>query len=1167
MVQDVWQAGFQQRLSGLMNNDPEVRDRAPNQDVAAAARQPGQSLAQVVEAIMQGYADRDAVTERAITITSAGSRQRSTDCVTLSYRTLWANARAVASAWQHAPAGPRAGDMLCSVGNGSNSYATLELACIASGVVSVPLIVNAAAQWHGILGETRPAALAVDVDFLDAIVPAILASEARPTSVYVLDYHDGDRAARHSYRRATARLHAAGIEVEPFQDLIAHGATLPQSPLPQPRLPQPAPDVAALAQIIYTSGATGAPKGAMFTTAHLAAMWIGQAQAIMPTIVTHYMPMSHVAGRMVLTGALARGGTCHFSTGNDPARMWDDIARSRPTEFFLIPRVCEMIFDRYQRMVATLVADGKNPTGAEDIAKTRLREELLGGRIVSAVNGSAPLDVDLHAFMESMLEVPVHDAYGSTEAGGVVLFDNKIQRPPVLEYKLVDVPELGYHKTDLPYPRGELLLKTASMIPGYHNRPELNAEIFDGDGYYRTGDIMAETGPDELKFVERKNNVLKLSQAEFVAVSTLEAIYGASPDIHQIFIYGRSGRASLLAVIVPNPADLQNHDESELRALLARSLQQAARAKGLHPYEIPRDFIIEPEPFTVANGLLSGVAKPLRPKLLQRYAEPLERLYENVGATREAELADLRRSVASQPVLETVQRAATALLGGAAASSSDTNFADLGGDSMAAYELATQLSDLFDLEVPATIILSPANGLQQVATYIENQRAGSTTQVTASTIHGDRTRILASELTLDKFLSAEHLATAKTLPRAEGAPVFLLTGANGYLGRFLALDLLKRARKTAGRVICLVRGTDNSQARHRLTTAMSGGDRALSELYLRLAPDHLEVITGDISQPRLGLGEETWTRLATEVTDIVHPGALVNHVLPYQQLFGPNVAGTAELIKLATTNSIKHLTYLSTVGIADQISPREFDEASDVRTMSPARIVADQYANGYANTKWASEVLLREAYDHCAVPVTVFRSNMILAHSRYIGQLNQPDMFTRLIFSILITGIAPDSFYPPAADGTRRRGHFDGLPVDFTANAIAELSVGSGHRTYNVVNPNDDEISLDTFIDWLVEAGHPIRRIRDYSDWVRRLEIGLRQLPDDIGQHSLLPLLHAFREPGQLPEINAPAPDFTAAITESDVAGGIIPSVQPALIKKYAADLRHRGLLGVPGTR
>ncbi|TDZ45650.1 Carboxylic acid reductase [Mycobacteroides franklinii] len=77
--------------------------------------------------------------------------------------------------------------------------------------------------------------------------------------------------------------------------------------------------------------------------------------------------------------------------------------------------------------------------------------------------------------------------------------------------------------------------------------------------------------------------------------------------------------------------------------------------------------------------------------------------------------------------------------------------------------------------------------------------------------------------------------------------------------------------------------------------------------------------------------------------------ALVNHVLPYSQLFGPNVVGTAEIIKLALTTTIKPVTYLSTVAVAISVDPKVFDEESDIRIISAVRPIDDGYANGYGN--------------------------------------------------------------------------------------------------------------------------------------------------------------------------------------------------------------------------
>ncbi|WP_459956619.1 SDR family oxidoreductase, partial [Mycobacterium avium] len=93
----------------------------------------------------------------------------------------------------------------------------------------------------------------------------------------------------------------------------------------------------------------------------------------------------------------------------------------------------------------------------------------------------------------------------------------------------------------------------------------------------------------------------------------------------------------------------------------------------------------------------------------------------------------------------------------------------------------------------------------------------------------------------------------------------------------------------------------------------------------------------------------------------------------------------------------------------------------------------------------------------CGLPVSVFRSDMILADTSYAGQLNVTDIFTRMILSIVATGTAPKSFYRLDADGNRQRSHFDALPVEFVAEAIAKLGaqVMDGFETYHVMNPHD----------------------------------------------------------------------------------------------------------------
>jgi fatty acid CoA ligase FadD9 len=278
------------------------------------------------------------------------------------------------------------------------------------------------------------------------------------------------------------------------------------------------------------------------------------------------------------------------------------------------------------------------------------------------------------------------------------------------------------------------------------------------------------------------------------------------------------------------------------------------------------------------------------------------------------------------------------------------------------------------------------------------------------------------------------------------------------------------------------------------------------------------------------------------------------------------------LIRIALTSKQKPYTYVSTIGVGDQIKPAQFTEDADIRAISPTRKINDNYANGYGNSKWAGEVLLREAHDLCGLPVAVFRCDMILADTTYAGQLNVPDIFTRMILSLVATGIAPGSFYELDADGNRQRTHFDGLPVKFIAEAISTLGAqnldsSASFQTYHVMNPYDDGIGFDEFVDWLISptngAGCAIQRIGDYGDWLRRFETTLRALPEKQRNASLLPLLHNYQKP-QKP-INgsmAPTDRFRAAVQDAKVgADKDIPHISPPIIAKYVSDLQLLGLL------
>ncbi len=1147
------------RVADLVARDTQFAEAQSDPAITARIEEPDVPLSDLLSLVLKEYASRPALGARAVEIVTESGRRAPRllpRFETITYGELGEWATAVTRGLDPFVS---PGDRVAVLGFTSVEYTVVDLALMYLGAMAVPLQSSAASvQLEPIVAETRPNVIASSIDNLSDAVDLALAGHGA-ARVVVFDYLSEADAHREAFDAAAERLARAGgsVLLETLAAVRERGVTGTAAGAGS--------NDERVALLVYTSGSTGTPKGAMYTERLVANLWRGgfgfddDEHSPGPWITLNFMPMSHLMGRVTLYGTLRHGGIAYFGASSDMSTFLEDLALVRPTQLHFVPRVWELLYQEYQRVL--------DRSDAPEAALSEVRENVVGGRAISGLTGSAPISDDVRTFVERMLDMHLTEGYGSTEIGGVVI-DGRINRPPVLDYKLADVPELGYFSTDRPYPRGELLLKSEGVFAGYYERPETTASVFDEDGFYRTGDIFAEVGHEELRYLDRRNNVLKLSQGEFVTVSKLEAAFSASPAIDQIYVYGNSTRAYLLAVVVPSPETLTAAagDAAAVKSSVTEGFRAVAAEVGLQSFEVPREFLIETTPFTLENGLLTGIRKLARPKLKQRYADQLEQLYREQDEGQAAELRALKQDAAGRPTLETVTRVAAALLGIAVGDvAPDAHFTDLGGDSLSGLTFGSTLAEIFGVEVPVGVIVGPAADLRFLAGYIEQESTSGGSRPNFARVHGaGATEIQAAELTLDKFIDRALLDAAPSLPRATGpVKTVLLTGSTGFLGRFLALEWLERVSAVDGTLVCLVRAADDKAAQERLDTVFDTGDPELWSRYRQLADNHLQVVAGDKGETNLGLSQETWQRLADTVDLIVDPAALVNHVLPYSELFGPNVVGTAELIRLALTSKIKTFDYVSTLGVGAGVDPSAFAEDADIRKISGTRVVDDSYANGYSNSKWAGEVLLREAHELYGLPVSVFRCDMILVDGSYVGQLNVPDMFTRLMLSLVATGIAPGSFYELGASGGRQRAHYDGLPVDFIATAVAELGVREGFSTYHVMNPHDDGIGLDEYIDWLVDAGYSIQRL-DYAQWLEQFETKLRALPERQRKHSLLPLLHNYQKPEKPGNggMAATADRFRSAVQEAEIgADKDIPHVGQATIVKYIANLEHLKLL------
>ena len=238
-----------------------------------------------------------------------------------------------------------------------------------------------------------------------------------------------------------------------------------------------------------------------------------------------------------------------------------------------------------------------------------------------------------------------------------------------------------------------------------------NSRVVDEQGYSRTGDVVEERGPDQIVIIDRVKDVLKLSQGEYVALGTLGARFeSGSAIIKQIYLYGNSQRAYLLAVVVPDQQAVthtlgEEPSDKKLKKLIRDELQRVAQQHNLRSFEVPRDFIVECKPFT-AEWLAVHVRKRLCPALKAKYSAALEAIYSAQEIQQQQVLSALKDP---DSPLSTVEKLTELLQMNLKIEDIDPskpqNFAELGGDSLAA--VAFRIGRGFCSGPPADHILSP----------------------------------------------------------------------------------------------------------------------------------------------------------------------------------------------------------------------------------------------------------------------------------------------------------------------------------------------------------------------------------------------------------------------------------------------------------------------------
>ncbi|KAK9239876.1 eukaryotic long-chain fatty acid CoA synthetase (LC-FACS) [Lipomyces kononenkoae] len=525
---------------------------------------------------------------------------------------------------------------------------------LAAGSQSIPI-----ATAYDTLGEEGLTHSLVETEakavFTDAaLLPTLVRPLAQATKVEYVIYKD---EPQQSHVAAINQAHP-GIKLLSLDELHQIGKANPAQPNP------PNPD--DLCCIMYTSGSTGTPKGVVLLHKNVMAAVSGADGAIEGVVTEHdylltYLPLAHILEFVFELVCLFWGGTLGYGTvktisDNSVRNCKGDIAEFRPTIMVGVPAVWETV---RKGIVSKVNAQGQAVSkifwaayhaksflqswripgaGVLDSAIFKKVKEATGGRLRMVFNGGAAISKDTQQFISTVI-CPMVIGYGLTETAAMCTVMSPYQHTigtvgaptTCVDIKLVDVPEIGYLSTNNP-PQGEVLIKGDAVAKEYYRNEKETKAAFTDDGWFRTGDIGEWAPNGHLKLIDRKKNLVKTLNGEYIALEKVESIYRSCSIVANICVYADSDHVKPIAIIVPaEPAFLRLAKEKGLagkqlgelvhnpiiRKAVFDQLIEAGKKGGLAGIELVCGVVIDDEEWTPQNGLVTAAQKLQRKKIFE----------------------------------------------------------------------------------------------------------------------------------------------------------------------------------------------------------------------------------------------------------------------------------------------------------------------------------------------------------------------------------------------------------------------------------------------------------------------------------------------------------------------------------------------------------------------
>lgn len=420
-----------------------------------------------------------------------------------------------------------------------------------------------------------------------------------------------------------------------------------------------------MATLIYTSGTTGEPKGVVITHANYDAAMETHLKLLRSIkdddLSMAFLPLSHILEKAWCFFCITRG--LAIAVNYDPRLIQDTILEVKPNLMCCVPRFWEKVYagvkekisemSALQRMMVNrAVAVGhKRNLDYRRVGKKvpwlvekeyRFWNKNVFQKLKDAIGipnpnffptAGAPLSDRICEFMRSV-GIDIIIGYGLSETTATVSCF------PDVDYEIGTVgrplPGVKVRIDD----NGEILVKAATVTPGYYNNPEANAKAFTDDGYFRTGDAGHFTPSGALVLTERVKDLFKTSNGKYIAPQMMESRLAENKYIDEVAVIGDQ-RKYVTALVVPNLSQLrrwaqkENIPSEDSVALCADPRTVAFMMSQINPiqsdlaeYEKIKKITLLPHHFSIMNGEVTNTMKVRRPVVNERYAKEIEKMYE-----------------------------------------------------------------------------------------------------------------------------------------------------------------------------------------------------------------------------------------------------------------------------------------------------------------------------------------------------------------------------------------------------------------------------------------------------------------------------------------------------------------------------------------------------------